>query len=68
MKPVYKVDGHLIHRAKELRAKGYTQMEIAVELKVSQGTISIILRALGLGGKLIKQPSPLTVLRRQAKV
>lgn len=48
------VDQRLIHDAIALRQQGWTQMEIAVELKVSQGTISMILRAHGWGGQLIR--------------
>jgi len=46
-------DERLIAKAKELRAQGMTQEEIAVELGVVQSTISIILRHQGLGGKLV---------------
>lgn len=63
---VPKVDARLIEEAKKLRIKGRTQGEIAVELGVSQGTISVILRCSGLGGKLVRKPSPLSELRRSA--
>ena len=46
-------DERLIAKAKELRAQGMTQEEIAVELGVVQSTVSIILRQQGLGGKLV---------------
>ena len=46
------VDERLIAKAKELRAQGRKQEEIAVELGVTQGTISVILRQHGLGGRL----------------
>jgi hypothetical protein len=49
-----KVDQRLIYNAIELRKSGKTQEEIAVSLGVVQGTISIILRANGLGGPLTK--------------
>ena len=49
------VDGRLIYRAIELRKQGLTQAAIAVELGVVQGTISLILREHGLGGKLVRQ-------------
>ena len=48
------VDERLIAKAKELRAQGMMQEEIAVELGVVQGTVSVILRQHGLGGKLVK--------------
>ena len=48
------VDQRLIHDAIALRKRGKTQEEIAAELKVSQGTISCILRAHGWGGQLIR--------------
>ena len=46
------VDERLIAKAKELRAQGMTQEEIAVETGLVQSTISVILRRDGLGGKL----------------
>ena len=48
------VDERLIAKAKALRAQGMTQEEIAVDLGVTQSTISVILRQHGLGGKLVK--------------
>jgi predicted transcriptional regulator len=48
------VDERLIAKAKALRKRGMTQEEIAVELGVTQGAISVILRQHGLGGKLVK--------------
>lgn len=48
------VDERLIAKAKALRAQGMTQEEIAAELGVVQGTISVILRQHCLGGKLVK--------------
>lgn len=53
-----KVDGRLMHRAVELRKQGMTQEAIAVELGVAQGTISIILRQLGLGGAMVSKNPP----------
>ena len=47
------VDGRLICRALALRKLGKTQ-EAIVELGVAQGTISVILRQQGHGGKLQK--------------
>jgi transcriptional regulator len=49
-----RVDQRLIHAAIALRKQGKTQEEIATELGVVQGTISIILRAHGWGGQLIR--------------
>jgi transcriptional regulator with XRE-family HTH domain len=48
------IDEGFIEKVKALRAKGWKQDEIAVELGVSQGTISKILRAHGLSGYLVK--------------
>jgi predicted transcriptional regulator len=48
------LDERLIAKAKALRKRGMTQEEIAVELGVTQGAISVILRQHGLGGKLVK--------------
>ena len=48
------VDQRLVHDAIELRKQGKTQAEIAVALKVAQGTISVVLRAHGFGGHLVK--------------
>lgn len=48
------VDGHMIFKAKELRKQGMLQTEIAYELGITQGTVSLILRREGLSGKLIK--------------
>jgi predicted transcriptional regulator len=48
------VDGRVIMRAMELRKQGLTQMAIAVELGLAQGTISVILRQQGLGGQLVR--------------
>ena len=48
------VDGRMIARAMALRKQGLTQEEIALELGVVQGTVSIILREQGMGGKLVK--------------
>lgn len=53
MTPI-KVTEQLIERAKELRAKGHTQEEIALELGITQGTVSRMLRSSGLGGPLIR--------------
>lgn len=62
-----KVTTQLIGEAQRLRGKSRTQEEIAVELGVSQSTVSIILRATGLGGYLVRTPAPLTLLRRSAE-
>lgn len=43
-----------VNRIKELRQKGLTQMEIAVEMGVAQGTVSVVLRNEGMGGKLVR--------------
>ena len=55
MKRGRNVDQRLIHDAIALRKAGKTQMEIAVELGVAQGTISIVLRAHGWGGYLVQK-------------
>jgi transcriptional regulator with XRE-family HTH domain len=47
-----RVDQRMIYKIKELRTQNKTQEEIAVEIGVSQGTVSVILRSQGLGGKL----------------
>lgn len=52
MTPI-KVTEQLIERAKALRLKGNTQEVIALELHITQGTVSRILRNNGLGGRLI---------------
>jgi transcriptional regulator with XRE-family HTH domain len=54
MTPV-KVTEQLIEKAKTLRVKGKTQEEIALELGITQGTVSRILRNSGLGGPLISR-------------
>ena len=61
-----RVDQRLIFDALALRRQGWTQMEIAAELKVSQGTISCILRANGAGGSLVRMKRDL-VLRSETK-
>jgi transcriptional regulator with XRE-family HTH domain len=43
VKPI-KVDHHFISKVEELRAAGWKQDQIAVELGVAQGTVSIICR------------------------
>lgn len=43
----------LAHRIMELRKKGMTQAEIACEVRVAQGTVSLILREFGMGGYLV---------------
>jgi predicted transcriptional regulator len=48
------VDGRTIMQAVALRKQGWTQTAIAVELGLAQGTISIILREQGMGGKLVR--------------
>ena len=45
-------DQLLVAKVKALRKEGKTQNEIAVEVGVTQGTISVILRQSGLGGHL----------------
>lgn len=53
----FETKSKLIYMVKELREKNkMTQSEIAAELGVSQGTVSVILRECGLGGKLAKRP------------
>jgi orotate phosphoribosyltransferase-like protein len=47
-----RVDEKFVARIKEMRSRGMTQEEIAVELGVVQGTVSFILRSHGLGGRL----------------
>jgi len=47
------VDARLSEKVKALREEGKTQDQIAVELKIAQSTVSIILRRGGLGGRLI---------------
>jgi transcriptional regulator with XRE-family HTH domain len=42
----------MIHKIKELRSQNMTQEEIACDVGVAQGTVSVVLRAQGLGGKL----------------
>lgn len=49
-----KIDISMIEQAKAMRLKGEKQERIAVELGVSQGSISGILRAAKLGGQLAK--------------
>jgi hypothetical protein len=44
------VEASLIEQTKALRLAGWGQMEIAVELRLAQGTVSKILREAGLGG------------------
>lgn len=63
-----RVDQRMIYEVKALRAKGRTQEEIACEVGVSQGTVSIILRTSGMGGQLVRKPNPLTKLRRSARI
>jgi transcriptional regulator with XRE-family HTH domain len=50
-----KVDQRMIHRIKELRNQQKTQEEIAVEVGISQGRVSFVLRMQGLGGWLATQ-------------
>jgi transcriptional regulator with XRE-family HTH domain len=47
-----KIDQRMIHKIKELRSQNMTQEEIACDVGVAQGTVSVVLRAQGLGGKL----------------
>jgi transcriptional regulator with XRE-family HTH domain len=47
-----RVDQRMIHKIKELRSQNMTQEEIACDVGVAQGTVSVVLRAQGLGGKL----------------
>ena len=51
------VDAQLAEKVKALRDEGKTQTQIAVELRIVQSTVSVILRREGLGG-------PLTSARR----
>ena len=48
------IDGRLISRVLALRGEGKPQVAIAVECGVSQGTVSVILRRRGQGGRLVK--------------
>jgi orotate phosphoribosyltransferase-like protein len=48
------VDGRVICSVMELRKQGLTQMAIAAELRLAQGTVSVILREQGMGGKLVR--------------
>jgi transcriptional regulator with XRE-family HTH domain len=47
-----KVNQRMVHRIAELRAQRLTQDEIAAEVGISQGTVSVVLRAHKLGGRL----------------
>ena len=49
-----KVDGRMVHQIKELRAQGLTQAAIGVEVGITQGTVSNVLRQYGLAGPLMK--------------
>ena len=44
------VDAQLAKKVKALRDEGKTQEQIAVELRIGQSTVSVILRRDGLGG------------------
>ena len=46
------VNQAMVHRIMELRHQRMTQAEIAAEIGVSQGTVSLVLRAHGRGGYL----------------
>ena len=48
------IDARLTEKVKALREQGMTQVQIAVELRVAQSTVSVILRRGGLGGGLAK--------------
>jgi transcriptional regulator len=48
------VDQQMIRDAMAMRQAGKTQMEIADKLRVAQGTVSVILRANGAGGRLVR--------------
>jgi len=48
-----RVDQEMILRIEELRNQQKTQAEIAAEVGVAQGTVSLVLRTLGLGGALV---------------
>jgi orotate phosphoribosyltransferase-like protein len=52
-----KIDQRMIDRVRELRMEGKTQGEISAEVGLSQGSVSLILRAHGLGGYLVKKKS-----------
>jgi transcriptional regulator with XRE-family HTH domain len=54
MSPEPKIDQRMVERIKQLRAEGKTQEEIAVEVGLAQGSVSLILKAHGLGGYLVK--------------
>ena len=43
------IDGQLAEKVKALRNEGKTQEQIAVELRIVQSTVSVILRRNGLG-------------------
>jgi DNA-binding NarL/FixJ family response regulator len=46
------VDRQLAEKVKALRNEGKTQEQIAVELRIGQSTVSVILQRDGLGGHL----------------
>ena len=46
------VDAQLAEKVKALRDEGKTQTQIAVELRIVQSTVSVILRRDGLGGPI----------------
>jgi orotate phosphoribosyltransferase-like protein len=46
------VDAQLVEKVKALRDEGKTQEQIAVELRIVQSTVSVILRRGGLGGPI----------------
>jgi hypothetical protein len=48
------IDGRTIMQAVALRKQGLTQAAIAVELGLTQGTISLILREQNMGGRLVR--------------
>jgi hypothetical protein len=45
-----KIDQRMVYRIVELRRERKKQEEIAVEVGLSQGSVSLVLRAHGLGG------------------
>jgi orotate phosphoribosyltransferase-like protein len=49
-----KVTKEMKRRIVELRRGGMKQGEIAVVMRLSQGTVSIVLREMGMGGKLMR--------------
>jgi transcriptional regulator len=57
-----KVDQRLIREALSLRKQGKTQEEIAVQLGITHPPVSIILRANGAGGRLVRARRSLVLI------